>query len=147
MPDGVILHGTRSGQDFNTTREMLATLNFVAGGAVGLGWNITVADNWVCEHIDSERWGWNARESSNHHLAVEFAQAKLGTPISDEQIEAFCWYFVHVMRKSWPGLPAVFPNHSDLPPGIRDGKTDVEPKGQHAVRDRIVAKLTAAGAM
>ena len=140
-PSGVILHGTRSGQPYDIKHEYHATLNYVRSGAGGLGWNITVGQGKYCDHIAPESWGWNARGASSRYLAAEFAQAHLGDEISNEQISAFCWWFVNVARVAWPSLPKVFPNHSDLPEGVSDGKSDVEPRGQHSVRDRILAGL------
>lgn len=142
-PAGVILHGTRSGQPYSVEQEYQATLNYVRSGAGGLGWNITVGDGKVCEHVSARHWGWNARGASRIHLAVEFAQAHLGDPITDRQVDAFCWYLLNVWQPIWPNLPWAFPNHSDLPEGVADGKSDVEPRGEHSVRDRILARLGA----
>ena len=140
-PVGVILHGSRSGQPYTVEQEFQATLNYVNSGAAGLGWNITIADGKVCEHMAPRYWGWNARNASKIHLACEFAQAHLGDEITDGQIDAFCWWFLNVAREAWPGLPMAFPNHSELPEGIADGKSDVEPRGENSVRDRIIARL------
>lgn len=140
-PAGVILHGTRSGQPYTVEQEYQSTLNYVRSGAAGLGWNITVGEGKLCGHISPKSWGWNARQHSSEYLAVEFAQAHLGDLITGAQIDAFCWWFLNSARTLWPLLPMEFPNHSDLPAGIADGKSDVEPRGQHTVRDRILAKL------
>ena len=140
-PMGVILHGSRSGQPYTVEQEYMATVNHVRNGANGLGWNITVGNGVVCEHMTPRYWGWNARGASNRHLAVEFAQANLGDLITDAQIDAFCWYFTNVMKVAWPGMPRAFPYHSELPEGVADGKTDPEPRGEHSVRDRILARL------
>ena len=140
-PLGVILHGTRSGQPYSVEREYQATLNYVRGGAGGLGWSITVGDNAICTHMTPGDWGWNARAASSKYLAAEFAQAHLGDPITDGQINAFCWWFLNVARAQWPDLAQLFPNHSDLAQGVADGKSDVEPNGHHSVRDRILERL------
>lgn len=143
-PLGVILHGSRSGHPKSIDQEWRdTTFNWVPGGAMaaGLGWNITVGNNVLGVHMTPRQWGYNAREHSDEWLAAEFAQGQLGGHISDEQIEAFCWWFVNVARVEWPNLPAVFPNHSELAAGIRDGKTDVELRGQSTTRDRILARL------
>lgn len=141
MPVGVILHGTRSGQDYSVEQEYQATLNYVRSGASGLGWSVTIGDGKICEHMTPRYWGWNARGASSKHLAAEFSQAKLGGAITDGQIDAFCYWFLKVARGTWPALPMAFPNHSELPEGIADGKSDVEPRGSHSVRDRILARL------
>ncbi len=140
-PVGVILHGTRSGQDYSIEQEYRATLNYVRSGASGLGWTCTIGENAIALHMTPRYWGWNARSASQRHLAVEFAQAKLGDEITDKQVSNFCWWFLNVARETWPNLPMAFPNHSDLPEGVQDGKSDVEPRGEHSVRDRILAAL------
>lgn len=140
-PVGVILHGTRSGQPYTTDQEYQATIRFVRSGAGGLGWSFTCGNGVIAVHMTPQQWGWNARSASSKHLACEFAQANLGDPITDAQIDAFCWWFLNVARAAWPNLPKAFPYHSELPQGIADGKTDVEPRGQHSVRDRILARL------
>ena len=144
VPAGVILHGTRSGQNYDVRQEFDATVNYVRAGAAGLGWHVTVGDMVIATHIAPQAWGWNAREHSDDYLAAEFAQAKLGGPITDGQINAFAWWFLTHARAVWPKLPAFFPTHASLPAGIRDGKSDVEPRGQHSVADRILAALKTA---
>jgi hypothetical protein len=140
-PAGVILHGTRSGQPYTVPEEYAATLRYVRAGASGLGWNVTVGSGVLALHINPAAWGWNARGASSRYLAAEFAQANLGGFVTDQQIDAFCWWVVNVARKVWPALPLVFPNHSDLAEGIQDGKTDIEVRGASTVRSRILARL------
>lgn len=140
-PLGVILHGTRSGQPYTTSQEYDAAIRFVRGGAGGLGWSITCGIGVIAVHMTPQQWGWNARGASSKYLACEFAQANLGDPIDDGQVDAFCWWFRNVAQVHWPNIPMHFPNHSDLPEGISDGKSDVEPRGQHSVRDRILTRL------
>lgn len=140
-PQGVILHGTRSGQAWSVDQEYQATRRYVLAGADGLGWNLTVGDGIIAVHMSPREWGWNARQHSAAYLAVELAQARLGDGITDGQIDAVCWWWTTVARAIWPDLPATFVNHADLPAGVVDGKTDVEPRGQHSVRDRILARL------
>lgn len=141
IPAGVILHGTRSGQSYSTEQEYQATLNYVRAGAAGLGWNVTIGERSIALHMTPRYYGWNARHHSSVHLAVEFAQANLGDPISDQQIYNFCYWFETIARESWPQLPPAFPYHSELPAGIGDGKTDPEPRGEHGIRDRILAQI------
>jgi len=139
----VILHATRSGQAWSLDQEYRSTINYVQAGASGLGWNVTIGNGVIAVHMSPREWGWNARQHSSHYLAVELAQGRLGDPITDIQVDCFCWWFLTVARKVWPGLPMEFPNHADLPAGVADGKTDVEPRGVHTVRDRILARLRA----
>lgn len=122
-------------------QEYEATLRYVRSGAGGLGWTVTVGDGVLAIHMTPKQWGWNARSASARYLAAEFAQANLGSPITDGQISTFCWWWVNVARQHWPSLPMHFPNHSEIPEGIADGKSDPEPRGEHTVRDRILARL------
>lgn len=141
-PQGIILHSTRSGQPFDIEHEYQGTLNYIRSGASGLGWSATAGDYKLAYHMDPREWGWNARQHSYEYLAIEIAQAHLGDPVSDGQIAAVAAFY-HKAKEVWPQLPATFPNHSDLPAGIADGKSDVEPRGQHSVRDRVLAAIGA----
>lgn len=145
QPQGVILHGTRSGQQgYSTEQEYRATVNYVGGGAAGLGWSITVGDGVYCAHMSPMHWGWNARGASRRFLAAELAQPTSDHPISDSQVSAFCWWFLNIARVAWPNLPAYFPTHAELPEGIIDGKSDVYPRGDgraDELRGRIMTIL------
>jgi hypothetical protein len=137
---GVILHGSRSGRNWSYEEEFWATARYAASGANGLGWNATIGPNLVALHIDARHWGWNAREHSKDLLAVEFAQPTIEYPITDAQIDAFCWWFTQKVLPIWPDIPWVFPTHAELPAGQRDGKTDVFPDGTD-LRLRIGLRL------
>jgi hypothetical protein len=89
-------------------------------------------------------WGWNARGQSRDYLAIEFAQPTVNDPISDHQIDAAAWWIREVARPAWPDLPGVLIHHSEIPAGIRDGKTDVYPRGSaeaDAFRQRLMERL------
>lgn len=144
-PFGMILHGTRSTQPYSVDREYMATLNYIAVGAGGLGWNATVGNGVVCLHMALDQWGHNAREHSSHWVAVEIAQALLGWEVTDSQIEGVAWLWVQCREKFGERFPLRFVNHSDLPAGVRDGKTDIEPRGYHSVIDRVTERLRKAG--
>lgn len=143
-PAGIILHGTRSSLPYTQQEEFDATVRYVRAGAGGLGWHVTVGPDMLAEHMPPDRWGWNARGASSRYLAIEFAQASQGGVVLDSQLRAAAWWIWHSARKRWPGLPLTatsLVNHSDLPEGIADGKTDVQPRGQHSVRDRLLKLL------
>lgn len=143
IPQGVILHGSRSGSGNDTAAEYRGTANYAASG-IELGWNATIGDDIYAIHMPCDRWGWNARAASQRYLAVEFAQATADRPISDAQVNAFCHWFEKEARRVWPGLALVFPTHAELPEGQGDGKTDVFPRGDQRadeLRARIVARL------
>jgi hypothetical protein len=145
VPSGMILHGTRSGQPYAVDKEYMSTINYVTAGASGLGWNATVGDGVICWHMPVTQWAYNARESSDDYGAVEIAQSNIGVPITDRQIEGIAKVWVAFRNHYGPSFPMYFVNHSELPAGIRDGKTDVEPLGYHSVKDRVISRLKKAG--
>ncbi len=131
-PLGVILHGSRSGRRWSLAEEYASTVRYAASGAGGLGWNATVGDRAVCQHVPLDSWGWNARAASPRYLAVEFAQPTASYAVTDGQVEAFARWF-RLAREAWPRLPAHFLTHAEMEAmgatGARDGKTDVFPVG------------------
>lgn len=151
-PQGVILHGSRSGISRSISAEADSTARYAATGANGLAWTATIGEDAVVIHTPYNRWGWNARRASMLYLAVEFAQPTVDDPITDGQVRAFCWLFQQ-MRQVWPELPAYFPTHAELDGtieygGIRDGKTDVFPPGDRRteeLRRRIGERLAETG--
>lgn len=124
-PHGIILHSTRSGRYWGEENEYIGTLSYVDNGAAGLGWNATIGPGEICEHINVDHWGWNARGHSRHYLAIEFAQARLGDPISDESIAAAAYWIKHFAEPSWPNVANKLIEHRELAAGIADGKTDI----------------------
>lgn len=142
-PQGVILHGSRSGSQNDTLAEYRGTARY-AGSGIELGWHATIGDDLVSIHMDAKAWGWNARGASQRYLAVEFAQATADRPVSDAQVRAFCWWLDNMAKAAWPSLPFTFPTHAELPEGKADGKTDVFPVGDaraDELRSRIMARL------
>lgn len=95
--------------------------------------------------MDAGQWAYNAREHSDDYGAVEIAQAALGGAVTERQIEGIAKVWVMFRDHYGASFPLYFVNHSELPAGIRDGKTDVEPRGQHSVKDRVIARLKQAG--
>lgn len=89
-------------------------------------------------------WGWNARVHSASYLAIEFAQGRLGDPISDETLDAAAWWINTIARVQWPDLPLNLPHHSELPAGRTDGKSDVclrnTPEAEE-FRQRVLSRL------
>jgi len=144
-PQGIILHSTRSAIPRGEVEEYEGTLNYVRGGANGLGWNATVGPGLVCEHMNPDQWGWNAREASSHYVAIEHAQARLGDPVSDALLDASAWYIKNKVYARWPNMPRTLVHHSELPAGVQDGKSDMAPKGSakaEELRQRLLARLS-----
>lgn len=151
-PKGIILHGTRSGTNNSTAQEFQSTLNYVRAGASGLGWNATVGDDVVSEHMDAGMWAWHARAASQHYVGCEFAQPLESRPISDAQVRAFAWLWRNRWRARWPNLPMHFPTHAEVEhsgeTGQVDGKSDVFSYGSpqaDELRARIIAEIQRQG--
>jgi hypothetical protein len=136
-PNGVILHGSRSSRSWSTAKEFESTRNFAARGAGGLGWSATIGEEEDATHgtvpaysvhMTPRQWGYNARSESSKRLAVEFAQARLSDPITDDQIAAFAHWYEHEIVPVWGELDVDddgdMPCHSELSEGARDGKSD-----------------------
>jgi hypothetical protein len=152
-PKGVILHGSRSGSATNTTQqEYTGTVNYVRGGADGLGWHATIGDDAICIHLPPDKWGYSAFAASQVYLAVEFAQPLESRLISDGQVRAFGWWFLQT-RTRWPQLPLHFPTHAEVEHSgeiqhAPSGKTDVFSYGSiwaDELRARIVAEIVRQG--
>lgn len=149
IPRGVILHGSRSGTQNDTEQEYTGTVGYVSRGTDGtVGWNVTVGDGKYTTHMEPTQYGWHARAASTGYLGAEFAQATRDKPVSDDQVRAFCHWFVNVVQPSWPGIALSFPSHAEVEAqgltGQRDGKDDVFPNGDprtEELRTRILAQL------
>jgi hypothetical protein len=140
-PSGCILHGSRSGQGWDVPAEFKSTRTYASNGAGGLGWHATVGEERLADglivpaysvHMTARHWGWSARSESSKKLAIEFSQARLGNPISDDQIAAWAHWYEHEVVPVWGELDldddSALPFHSELSQGISDGKSDTWPR-------------------
>lgn len=149
VPNGCIWHGSRSGKASNPLHaEFVGTANYEVNNPDGLGWTATIGEYEVGVHMSPSVWGWNARGSSKLHLAVEFAQPTVDSPITDGQVEAFCQWWETRVRPIWTGIHDYFPTHAELDGsaeyGPKDGKTDVFPFGSYEaeeLRTRVLDRL------
>jgi len=149
-PQGVILHGSRSGRPQSAEAEYQGTAAYATQRSHGLGWHATIGPLLVATHIDPQWYGYHARSASTKLLGVEFAQPTVNDPINDGMVEAFVWWFINHARKAWPSLPTYFPTHAEVDRsfGFNDFKSDVYPHGDDRaseLRARILARLTVLG--
>lgn len=116
QPLGFLLHGSRSGITRPEADEWASTVRYAVagGGPDGLSWHVTAMSGKVAVHMRPVQWGWSAYEASKLYIAVEFAQARLGDPIPDASIDAFCWYIRKHVLPVWPTIPRLFVCHSEL---------------------------------
>jgi hypothetical protein len=146
QPFGVILHGSRGGAS-SVAAEYAGTAAWAVKNPDGLCWNATIGEGRYCVHLSARDWGWNARAESRDFLAVEFAQSRLASPISDAQVAAFAAWFTAEVEPVWPGLLAAglrLPMHSELTSGAADGKSDAFLAGSanaNNLRRRIMLAL------
>lgn len=145
-PKGLLLHSSRSGHAGNSEMlEYQATARYCVYNPDGLAWHASVGPGIIAVHMTPRQWGWNARApASQQYIAVEFAQPTIGDAISDEQIEAYCWWVLNEVLPVWPNLPHVLVHHASLASGIADGKSDVYPNGdarQEQFSQRVRAGL------
>jgi hypothetical protein len=133
IPKGIILHSTRSGQQYDEIEEYDGTVGYVRRGADGHGWHVTIGPDRVAMHMTPREWGWNARWHSSEYLAIEFSQSNLGWEISDRQLRAAAWWIKNYVVPIWPRAVATnYVFHSELAAGIADGKTDAYPRSSGA---------------
>jgi hypothetical protein len=146
-PVDILLHGTR-GENPNRVQEFYGTCRWVANpNNGGLGWHVTVGDNVYAQHLPITAWGYHAREASRIYIGVEFVQPTAADDITEAQVATFGRWYHAVVRPAYPHLTAqraALPAHSEVPPGIRDGKSDVFPRGDPrlaALRARLWAVM------
>jgi hypothetical protein len=139
-PQGIILHGTRSGRSHSRQREFEGTRRFASSGANGLAWHATGGDDAYAVHLLPTHWGWHARSHSRNYLGYEFAQPTVNDVISDGQLRAFVAWLRDVVLPVWPNFDPLAPGaligHSETEWGQADGKSDPFPLG-----DRRLAEL------
>ncbi len=100
-------------------------LRFAEAGAGGLCWHATVYDDHLAIHAEPDEWGWHARSYSRTWLGIEFVQPREADDITDAQVRAAAWWIRERVLARWPGMELELRAHSEIKPGIDDGKTDV----------------------
>lgn len=138
MPKGIILHGSRSGAAGNPkAKEYLGTARYEVNNPDGLGWHATIGPGRVAAHLTPQEWGWHALQASKVYMGVEFAQATVDEPITDDQVAAFVDWFKTRVLPVWPNMPTHFPSHAEADKefGVSQGKTDAFPLGDPRMDD------------
>lgn len=143
-----MLHGSRSGIASKSTHdEFESTAAYAGSNPDSLGWNVTIGDDELAVHLNPDEWGWHARAASSHYLSVEFAQPVASRPVSDAQVDVFCYWLTAIVEPVWGALRHL-PTHAEVEAsgetGAHDGKTDVFPAGDpraDELRARIMARL------
>lgn len=120
------MHSTRGGTG-DPEREFQATLNWFANPAAGVSAHIVIAaDGRIAECVDPALEAWHARAENGRRLGIEICQARLGDPITDEQLRSAAWWLKRMSaRFGFPLTEAALPEHRDTPSGRGDGKSDI----------------------
>ena len=156
-PSGFVIHGSRSGvvtrsrqQEYDGTRTYAenSLVTLPDGTTYYTGWNATIGDLQWSRHFDADKWGHHAGVDGVTRMGFEFAQAVISWNVTDGQVAAWadCYKSYVVPRWGEYNLRAtgVLSMHSQLPQGIRDGKTDVFSRDDYARWNDLKARLTAA---
>jgi hypothetical protein len=149
VPRGAILHGSRSGRDQSVDDEYRGTVGWVANGTNGVvGWNFTIGNHEVAQHMGVDQYGWHARAASRPYVGMEFAQGVESQIVTDAQVETFAWVWRNIVEARYPTIPPYFPTHAEVErngeTGQRDGKSDVYSTTNRAeeLRARIAEALS-----
>lgn len=143
-PRHIWLHGSRSGQLWSVKSEFDSTRGYARRGANGLGWGATAGEGEYSVHYNARRWGHNIRELSDDGQAIEFAQSRLGVPISDRMVWTAACYIHDEVFAAFPSLNAdnvVLLEHWETAPGRRDGKSDIDPSRPGELAGRVRDEL------
>ena len=160
-PRGLVLHGTRSGvpktihDEYDGTRDWAthALVHDPVNGDYYLGWHVTVGEDEYSVHMTAREWGWNCGGDSMYRFAIEFAQWDVSQAITDRQVRTAARAIKNELLPQWGPYDWSDPNamkgHSELPQGIRDGKTDTFPLNSAALamlKQRLQVALREVGA-
>ncbi len=130
LTPAALIHGTRSGRsDYTLDQEFYSTVNYVKSGAAGMAWGFTIGDNKYAVHLPVDQWGYHCREESDDFIGFEFAQPVATWSVTDGQVAAFGHAIKNFVLPRYPDFDVRrMLMHSQINPGIRDGKSDVYPK-------------------
>lgn len=101
-------------------------------------------------HFDADRWGHNIRELSDDGIGIEIAQARLGQPITDLQVQTVAYILLEEVFPVHPHLTSanvILLEHHETAPGKRDGKSDVDPSRPGVLAERVRGALLAMEAL
>lgn len=138
---GVIIHSTRGGQAYGT--EYQATLNWFANPASGVSAHAVIGrDGQIDFPVASDLEAWHAREYNRTWLGVEFEQPTITDSYTEAQYATgggllAAW----AAEYGFPVDRLRVLGHSEISPGIADGKSDPGPTFDF---DRLIAIGTGA---
>lgn len=124
----MVIHGTYGGAS-TAQAELDATLNWFKSPASQVSAHVVIAvDGTIYRCVGSESIAFHARDYNEHHLGAELVKPNAKSHITNAQLKSLGWQL-----KSWSAdfgftlTEANLPEHKDIPPGIKEGKTDCGP--------------------
>lgn len=125
---GCVLHSTRGGAP-SVEQEYIGTVSWFCNPAAGVSAHAVIAaDGEVTLCVPAERVAWHAREYNGAWLGLELVQPRLGDPFTEAQYCSAGWWVEQMSTRFGFALSsAALPEHRAIPPGIRDGKSDIGP--------------------
>jgi hypothetical protein len=129
-PKALVVHSTRSGQDWADEIELSATLNwFSLPGKPSAHWVISATEQ--VRVVADENRAWHAKEHSDAMFGIELTQPLPGTAYQEGHYAGL----VKVCREFYPDIPPMhifnavngiqgYTGHEDTAQGHRDGKSD-----------------------
>lgn len=151
-PIGCIIHCSSSGQPRSFVDEYYGDVGWAQNPTNVLSWNASIGPDRVANHVPVDRWGWNAFEASSLLLAAEWSESGYGgvrQDVGDDQVRAFCYWWVHYVLPKWPSISLFLPSHAEVEHmgltghGVT-GKWDLYRYGDprmDEVRQRILSEL------
>lgn len=131
--EGVIIHSTRGGAS-SLEREWLGTLNWFQNPASQVSaHDVIAADGTLAFVVDDELTAWHAGEHNDTWLGIELVQPRIGDPFTDAQFRTLGERLRYLSAKFGFALDIEhLPFHSQMPQGVRSGKSDAVPRNDHA---------------
>lgn len=122
---GVVIHSTRGGAA-TPADELRATIAWFENPASQVSAHAIISVKGVIVHmVDPERDCWGAREFNSSHLQIELVQSRPTQSYTDEQYKSCAWLVKEwAQRYGFPLDRAHIRGHDEIPPGLREGKTD-----------------------
>jgi N-acetyl-anhydromuramyl-L-alanine amidase AmpD len=122
---GVVIHSTRGGVD--DAGDYARTIGWFSSPQSGVSAHRVIGrlSNEHCQMVADDNIAYHAGEHNAEWCGIEFCQEMSDTPFSSWQLETgarvvACWF------KRWGIVPSAdtIRAHSEMPQGIRQGKTD-----------------------
>ncbi len=128
---GVVVHSTRGGTASQAT-DYAATVSYFDNPSAEASAHAVVGPNGETHYpIADDVIGWHAREYNATHLGIEIAQPRLGGYLSPQSLAVAArivagWCVKYKIPIRWDPARGL-EEHRNIPPGVREGKSDIGP--------------------